>query len=111
MKKLLWLTSILLMFSCFVSCDNDEDMNTDIEIIERQLQDFVNDNEIQKCSIIVMYGEKMSTDRNDVYFTISNGFVEVKEYGNKYSYNLLYLSKYKMDSHKNLMLYFTNTHY
>jgi len=112
MKKLLNLALILFAITVFVSCEKEPD--TDIEIIEKQLKDFVSDNGITRCSIILMYGEKTSTEHENVEFSISNGFVIVKAWaGAQYQdrYNLLYLSKYMFDINNNLGLYFANTHY
>jgi hypothetical protein len=113
MKKLFNLTLILLTLIFFVSCEKEPD--TDIEIIESQLKDFVNEHGIKKCSIILMYGETRYTEHENVDFSISNGFVIVKASANggdyQDRYNLLYLSKYMLDINNNLGLYFANTHF
>jgi len=112
MKKVLNLVLILITLSLFTACDKD----TDIEIIQNQLQDFVKEKKITKCTIIVMYGESTYVEHRDVDFTIDNGFVVVKEIGNynkeyQDTYNLMYLSKYMYDIDNKLALYFSNTHF
>ncbi len=114
MKKVLNLTLILITLSLFMSCDKNPD--TDIEIIQNQLQNFVKEKNITKCTIIVMYGESIYTEHQDVDFTIENGFVVIKEMGNlnkeyQDTYNLMYLSKYMYDIDNKLVLYFSNTHF
>ncbi|MBP1672586.1 MAG: hypothetical protein H6Q25_401 [Bacteroidetes bacterium] len=113
MKRLLHFAFILLTITFFVSCEKQPD--TDIEIIEKQLQEFVSDNGLSKCTIIDMNGETSHTEHTNVDFSISNGFVIVNASGNygEYQdrYNLLYLSKYMLDSNNNLVLYFANTHF
>ena len=96
-----------------VSCEKEPE--TDIEIIENQLKDFVSDNGITKCSIILILGETTYTEHENVDFSISGGFVIIKvsANGEEYQdrYNLLYLSKYMFSVDKNLGLYFANTHF
>lgn len=112
MKKLIHFTLILLSLSFFTSCEKQSD--TDIEIIEKQLQEFVSDNGISKCTIILMNGETPHTDYENVDFSISDGFVIIKESANggefQVRYNLLYLSKYMLDINNNFVLFFTNSH-
>ena len=47
MKKVLNLVLILITLSLFTACDKD----TDIEIIQNQLQDFVKEKKITKCPL------------------------------------------------------------
>jgi hypothetical protein len=113
MKRLLNFALILMTLAFFISCEKEP--QTDIEIIENQLKNFVSDNDIKKCSIILMYAETTYTEHENVDFSISRGFVIIKASANggEYQdrYNLLYLSKYMLDTDRNLGLYFANTHF
>ncbi len=112
MKKLLNFALIVIALSIFVSCEKNTE--TDIEIIEDQLNEFVSDKGITKCSIILMSGENRNNEHIDVDFSISNGFVIVKGQagGKEYQdrFNLLYLSRYILYTDNTLGLYFASTH-
>jgi hypothetical protein len=114
MKKLLNLGLILITLTFFTSCEKNPD--TDIEIVQNQLEDFIKEKKITKCTIIVMYGESTHTDYENVDFTIENGFVIINRIGGykeefQVRYNLIYLSKYIFDTDNKLALYFSNTHF
>jgi|GEM_PF-4997070 len=108
MKKILNLVLMLITLSLFSSCESD----TDIEIVQHQLQSFIKESKATKCTIIVQTGEKVSTEHQNVDFTIEKGFVVIKGLGlnNKAQerYNLLYLTKYTNTADNKLVLYFCN---
>lgn len=108
MKKVLNLVLMLITLSLFSSCESD----TDIEIVQNQLQSFVKENKVTKCTIIVQTGENVSTDHQNVDFTIEKGFVVIKGLGlnnkGQERYNLLFLSKYVHTADNKLVLYFCN---
>ena len=111
MKKVLNLVLMLITLSLFSSCESD----TDIEIVQNQLQSFVKENKVTKCTIIVQTGENVSTDHQNVDFTIEKGFVVIKGLGlnnkGQERYNLLFLSKYLYNIDNSLVLYFYGTPY
>ena len=113
MKQLLVFALILLVPTLFIACEKEPE--TDIEIIEIQLKDFVEDNGITKCSVVVLFGHTAYTEHEGAEFSIANGFVIINASANggEYQdrYNLLYLSKYSLGADKYLSLYFAGTHF
>lgn len=112
MKKTLNLVLILITLSLFTSCESD----TDIEIVQNQLQSFVKENKITKCTIIVLDGEYAYTDHQNVDFTIEKGFVVINGNGENNKvyqerYNLMFLSKYLYNVDNRLVLYFYGTQF
>jgi len=114
MKKIIKYGLITIGFLISVSCEKEIPV-TDIEKIEKELKEFVNNNEITKCNIILMYGESTYIEHEDADFSIGGGFVIVKASANggtyEDRYNLLYLSRYRLSINNKLGLYFANTHY
>jgi hypothetical protein len=90
------------------SCEKKPD--TDIEIIQDELIQFVNDNNITKCDIVVIAGDQYHTYYSSVSFSIGNGFVTISDgNGTKDKYNLLFLSRYalQIDIEKKIIMFFS----
>ncbi len=109
MKKYLLFALILVAPMLFSSCEND--LNTDMETIEAQLREFVNLNEVTRCTVVVMQREETFVEHQNVAFELYTGFLVITASGTEYRYNLLYLSKYSLDTSNKLILYFSNSHY
>lgn len=93
MKKLSILFFTLLLLGLTNSCEKDP--QTDLEIIQNELQQFVSDNNITICDIVVIVGDGYYTYYAEVDFTITGGFVKVTDTGGmEDSFSLLQLSRY-----------------
>jgi hypothetical protein len=113
MKKLLSLGLMVMVITVIPSCKKDN-LETDIEKIEKELSAFVSENGITKCTIIFNWeGPEQITVAQNMDFSISGGFVIVRQssggFTNEDRYNLLYLSWYSLSTNstnKELILYF-----
>ena len=109
MKKLCVLSFVVILLCLITSCEKNPD--TDIDVIQNELKQFINDNDITKCDIVVSLGDQYNTFYSSVNFSIANGFVTITENnGAKDKYNLLYLSRYvlQVDIEKKIILFFSN---
>jgi hypothetical protein len=109
MKKLCALSFTLILMSLISSCEKNRE--TDIEIIQNELNHFVNDNNISKCDIVVILGDQYSTYYSSVSFSIDNGFVIVRDDSNNIDkYNLLFLSRYALQTfgEKKIIMFFSS---
>lgn len=106
MKRcILYQTLVVSTILLFTSCQKD-DVFSDLQIIENNLKSFIEEQNIQTCSIVFLGEEQDIHGPQYVPFDIENGFLVVQEETPFVQYNLLHLlSYYQYD--QDMKLYFS----
>ena len=96
MKKSLLLLTFLLIACIFSSCEQD-DLKTDLEMIQEELQGFIDDNNVVRANIYLIKNGTRFTRHSETTFFIEDGYVIVMDDGVTYKYNLLFMSRYELN--------------
>ena len=95
MKKLRWLFTFLLTALLFTSCQQD-DLKTDLEMIQEELEQFMDDNNIVRVNVLLVRNGVRTTQHSETTFFIEDGYVIIQDDGITNKYNLLFLSRYEL---------------
>ncbi|MCU4177620.1 hypothetical protein [Carboxylicivirga sp. N1Y90] len=111
MKNLLKIYIVALFLVLTTSCE-EEDLITDLTMIENELKSFVDANNISKCSIQMNNNGNWYYKQYESSFVIRNGTIIVTDQNENssvdYSYNLNYLVEYYKNKSGHMVMTFSD---